>query len=183
LKGPDVKGVIFTELVNFMESEGGVVFADEVLVEADLPNGGAFTSVGSYPTAHALKMVDIAAQKTGHSVAQLCEAYGRFLFGRFNVLFPDIMKLYTTVDALLDHVGPHIHEEVRVLYPGAQPPSVVTSRQGDALVVTYESHRPLAHIAYGLIARSIDHYGDPRQLTWQVNATGDRATFTLAPVS
>lgn len=178
-----MKGVIFTELVNFMESAGGVVFADEVLVEADLPNGGAFTSVGSYPTAHALKMVDIAAQKTGHSVPKLCEDYGRFLFDRFHVLFPDIMKLYATVDDLLDHVGPHIHEEVRVLYPGAQPPNVVTSREGDALIVTYESHRPLAHIAYGLIARSIDHYGDPRQLTWEASAFGTNAIFTLAPAS
>lgn len=176
-----MKGVIFTELVNFMEQGFSIVFADEVLTEADLPGGGAFTSVGSYPSAHALKLVTIASEKSGAPVPELCEKYGSFLFDRFQALFPDIMKLYATVDALLDHVGPHIHEEVRVLYPGAQPPSVTTTREGDALVVTYESHRPLAHIAHGLIARSIEHYGDLRKLTWQASASGDRAVFRLAP--
>ena len=176
-----MKGVIFTELVNFMEDAVGVVFADEVLTKADLPNGGAFTAVGSYPSAHALKLVDIASEMSGIPGDELCRKYGSFLFGRFHVLFPDIMKLYATVDALLDHVGPHIHEEVRILYPGAQPPSVVTTREGDDLVVTYESHRPLAHIAYGLIAQSIEHYQDPRILTWEANASGNRAVFKLAP--
>ena len=175
-----MKGVIFTELVNFMEELAGVVFTDEVLVEAELPHGGAFSSVGSYPSAEALKLVTIASEKSGVPVSELCEKYGRFLFDRFTVLFPDIMKLYDSVDALLDHVGPHIHEEVRVLYPGAQPPIVNTTRDGDALVVNYESHRPMAHIAYGLIARSVEHYGDPRKLSWETNAKGDRATFRLA---
>lgn len=175
-----MKGVIFTELVNFMEEAGGVVFADQVLVDADLPHGGAFTAVGSYPSAEALKIVTIASERSGIPVPELCEKYGRYLFERFNVLFPDIMQLYHTVDALLDHVGPHIHEEVRMLYPGARPPSVTTSRDGDAIIVTYESHRPMAHIAYGLIAQSIEHYRDPRRLTWQSNAAGDRATFRLS---
>lgn len=174
-----MKGVIFTELVNFMEKLAGVVFTDEVLVEADLSHGGAYSSVGSYPSAEALKLVTIAAEKSGVPVSELCEKYGRFLFDRFNVLFPDIMKLYDNADALLDHVGPHIHEEVRVLYPGAQPPSISTKREDDALIVEYESHRPMAHIAYGLIARSVEHYGDPRKLTWEANAQGNRAKFRL----
>lgn len=175
-----MKGVIFTELVNFMEQLAGVVFTDDVLVEADLPHGGAFSAVGSYPSAEALKLVTIASEKSGIPVPELCEKYGRFLFDRFVVLFPDIMSLYDNVDALLDHVGPHIHEEVRVLYPGAQPPSVTTKREGDTLIVEYESHRPMAHIAYGLIARSVEHYGDPRKLTWDASAQGNRASFRLA---
>lgn len=178
-----MKGVIFTELVGFMEEVAGVVFADEVLMEANLPHGGAYSSVGSYPSAEALSLVGIASEKSGIPAADLCDKYGRYLFDRFNVLFPDIMKLYTSVDALLDHVGPHIHEEVRVLYPGAQPPSVTTEHNGDTMTVTYESHRPMAHIAHGLIARSIEYYHDPRTLIWEANDRGDRATFTLKPAA
>lgn len=178
-----MKGVIFTELVNFMEKVAGVVMTDEIILEADLPSGGAFTSVGSYPSSDALKLVTLASEKSGVPIDKLCRDYGTFLFERFLVLFPAIMKQYPSVDALLDHVGPHIHEEVRVLYPGAKPPSVTTLRDGDALVVNYESHRPLAHIAYGLIAGSIEHYRDDRTLTWEHNETGDRATFRLAPAA
>lgn len=178
-----MKGVIFTELVRFMEDVGGLVFADTVLVEADLPHGGAYSAVGSYPSAEALSLVEIASEKSGIPAAELCERYGRYLFDRFTVLFPNIMGAYDSVDALLDHVGPHIHQEVRMIYPGASPPQVSTRHDGDTVIVTYESHRPMAHIAHGLIARSIEHYGDPRSLEWEANDRGDRATFTLKPAA
>ncbi|PEQ10506.1 hypothetical protein B2G71_22020 [Novosphingobium sp. PC22D] len=176
-----MKGVIFTELVQFMEQNFGIIFVDEVLTQADLPGGGAFTSVGSYPSSQALKIVTIASEKSGVPLEELCQNYGSFLFDRFGELFPDIMELYDSADALLSHVGPHIHEEVRILYRDAQPPSVTTEKDGDTLIVTYESHRPLGHIAYGLIRRSLEVYKDPRSLTWEVSPRADRAVFRLAP--
>lgn len=174
-----MKGIIFTELVNFMEKQGGVLFADEVLEEADLDHGGGYSTVGTYRHEEALALVGIVSARTGTSVPELCETFGRFLFERFLILFPEIMQRFTDVDALLDHVGPHIHEEVRILYPGAQPPRVSTERKDGALLVHYESHRPMAHIAFGLIAQGMVHFCDARVLRWTHNSNGDRATFQL----
>ena len=50
-----MNGVIFTELVSFLETVHGVAFADAVISESRLPNDGAFTSVGNYPSAQALQ--------------------------------------------------------------------------------------------------------------------------------
>lgn len=175
-----MKGLIFTELVRFIEDNYGFLAADDIIMEADLPNGGAFTSVENYPSSHAIRMVELASEKSGTPIPDLLMAFGRFLLDRFRTLFPDILAAYTSVDDLMSHVASHIHEEALIIYPDAQPPGIRASREGGALVISYESHRPLAHIAYGLIERSLVLYDDPRKLEWSVNATGDRATFRLA---
>ena len=178
---PTVKGIIFTELVEFLEARYGIEFADAVITDSDLENDGAFTSVGNYPSQDALTMVGIAAQLSGTEGAQICQDYGSWLFGRFNVLFPDIMARYSSADALLMHVGSHIHEEVRVLYPDARPPQIEAVSDGAQLTVTYRSHRPMAHIAYGLIRECLTEHDDPRQLRWADDARADAATFIISP--
>jgi hypothetical protein len=175
-----MKGVIFTELVGYLESEHGFDFADAVITGSKLPNDGAFTSVGNYPSAQALAMVGVASALSGIDGAVLCQDYGSWLFGRFGVLFPDIMKSYPTAESLLMHVGSHIHEEVRILYPDARPPHIGAIAEGDTMTVTYRSHRPMAHIAFGLIRQCLVSYGDPRQVHWLDTGRADEARFHIA---
>lgn len=175
--------MIFTELVDFMETTGGAAFADAVLLRADLPNDGAFTAVGNYPASYAVDMVAAASAITGIDGNILCENYGSFLFTRLLDHFPQIVASYTSSNGLLRHVASHIHEEVRVLYPDAKPPLIETVDDGDALRVRYESHRPFAHIAFGLIRACLVHYGDPRGIQWERAGSAYSATFRIAPVA
>jgi hypothetical protein len=178
-----MKGIIFAELIGFLELHLGEAGADAVLVAADLPHGGAYTRVGTYPAEEALAIVGAASAHTGIDAATLLADYGSYLFTRFGALFPDIMAAYTDADSLLDHVGSHIHHEVTILYPDAQPPTVSTRHDGDSITVDYHSHRPLAHIAFGLIRQALVSYGDPRQLSWSASADTTRAQFTIAPAA
>lgn len=178
-----MKGIIFAELIGFLEQQLGEAGADAVLVAANLSHGGAYTRVGSYPAAEALAIVAAASAHTGIDCETLLADYGSYLFTRFGILFPDIMAAYNNADALLDHVGSHIHHEVTILYPDAQPPSVSTRHDGDSILVDYHSHRPLAHIAFGLIRQALVVYGDPRQLSWTANGDTTRAQFVIAPIA
>lgn len=176
-----MKGVIFTELMGFIEARHGVAVADQVILDSAVPNDGAYTSVGSYPTHEALALIDAAARLEGVPGALLCQDYGSWLFGRFGVLFPTIMAHYPTADALLLHVGSHIHEEVRILYPDARPPMIEAVATGDTMTVRYRSHRPMAHIAFGLVRACLAAYGDKRELRWSPTAGATEAMFTIAP--
>lgn len=175
-----MKGVIFTELVGFLETHHGAAFADAVITQSELPNDGAFTSVGNYPSAQALAMVGVASRLSGVAGSVLCEDYGAWLFGRFGVLFPTIMASYPTAESLLMHVGSHIHEEVRVLYPDARPPEIGAVSDGATITVSYRSHRPMAHIAFGLIRQCLVSYGDTRAVRWLDAGRADEATFYIS---
>lgn len=175
-----MKGLIFSELIRFMEETQSPLFAEQVIAAADLPNDAAFSRIGVYPTAYALKLVVAASEISGAPASALSEAFGKYLFARFTVLYPDILSSYTSAESLLEHVRAHIHQDVKVLYPDATPPEVTAHKQDGQFMIEYRSHRPLAHIAFGLMQGCLDHFDDPRAIEWvQCSEKGDAATFRI----
>ncbi len=176
-----MKGIIFTQLIGFIEEHVGISLAEQVIEKAALPNEAAFATVGTYPAQWALTMVAAASELSGIPAEKLCADYGEWLFARFTVLYPQLIDQYPDADAMLDHVGSHIHEEVTILYPDAKPPMVAMQRDGDTAIVEYASHRPLAYIALGLIRGCLTHYNDLRIVSWTPGADLTRAQFHIVP--
>ena len=175
-----VKGIIFTELVGFLDHAGGPDFAEKVLEDAGLPHGGAYSRVARYPWQEAVRVVEAASRETGAEFSDLCQQFGAYLFERFTVLYPEIIGRYSDAEALLSHVEDHIHEDVKILYPDAEPPTVTVRNEGNRLRVEYASHRPFAHIAHGLVAGAMNHFGDLRDLEWLTSSEGGtRAAFAM----
>ena len=175
-----MKGIIYSELVGFLDVKGGPSFTEEVLAGAELPHGGAFSRVSRYPWEQAVQVVTSASKISGADANDLCEEFGKFLFDRFTVLYTEIVERYPTAEGMLAHVEDHIHEEVRVLYPDAEPPHVASWKDDDGFVVEYSSHRPFAHIAFGLVQGCMKHFGDPRSINWvDRDPTGKTAYFRI----
>jgi hypothetical protein len=176
-----MKGIIYSELVSFLDVKGGPSFTEEVLDGAQLPHGGAFSRVSRYPWEQAVQVVTSASRVSGLDANDLCQEFGRFLFDRFTVLYTEIVERYPTAEGMLGHVESHIHEEVQVLYPDAVPPTVKSWQEADnSFVVEYSSHRPFAHIAYGLVEGCMEHFGDPRSIKWiNPDPSGKTAYFRI----
>lgn len=174
-----MKGVIFTEMVRFMEHAQSAEFVDEIITAAQLPNDGAFTSVGNYPSEYALSMVEQASKSSGIEVAELCRLFGHYLYKRFLILYPDIIEAYKSAEELLAHVGSHIHSEVRILYPDARPPHIESTIVDGGFMLSYKSHRPMAAIACGLVQGCMEHFNDQRELEWSFADGGKSASFTI----
>lgn len=175
-----MKGIIYSELVGFLDVKGGPDFTEQVLDNAELPHGAAFSRVAQYPWEQAVQVVTSASKISGLDANDLCEEFGRFLFDRFTVLYWEIVDRYPTAEGMLSHVESHIHEEVRILYPDAAPPTVSTWAEDDGFVVQYSSHRPFAHIAYGLVQGCMQHFGDDRSIKWvNPDSSGKTAHFRI----
>ena len=175
-----MKGIIYSELVGFLDEKGGPSFTEDVLAGAELPHGGAFSRISLYPWEQAVQVVTSASRISGVDANDLCEEFGKFLFDRFTVLYTEIVERYPTAEAMLSHVEDHIHEEVRVLYPDAEPPQVASWKEDDGFVVEYSSHRPFAHIAFGLVQGCMKHFNDSRSINWvNRDPTGQTAFFRI----
>lgn len=176
-----MKGLIFVELMGFLEEALGAAAQEDIVSDAALPNDAAFTVIGTYPTDYAIALVAQAAHRTGICPDAICRDFGRYLYNRFQTIFPDIMSRYGTARDLLAHVEAHIHEEVRKIYPDARPPLVTTRDAGAEYYVEYESHRPLAHVAFGLVEQCIAAYQEASVAEWVPESTATRATFVIRP--
>ncbi|WFF41705.1 guanylate cyclase [Salinicola endophyticus] len=176
-----MKGLIFVELMNFLDEQLGEDITERVVAAASLPNEAAFTAVGNYPSHYASALVAAAARLTGSDATTMCEDFGRFIFLRFEKRFPHLLERYRSARELLEHVQGHIHEEVKVIYPDASPPQVETHSDIEGYTVTYRSHRGFAHIAYGLVAQCISFYSEESDVYWKSDSTAHDACFIIRP--
>ena len=177
-----MKGVIFTEFLSFVESQFDLAMVDHLITATDPKSGGSYTSVGTYDVHELFAMVAELSKQTEKPVGELVKAFGGHLFKHFTVAHAETLGDVATTEQLLSQVDDRIHVEVRKLYPDAELPSIVF-RQIDEKIseVLYNSSRPLADLAEGLIETSICHFGDPISLIREDLAPGDgtAARFTL----
>lgn len=155
-----MKGVIFSEMIRWVEEAFSPAVADEMITRANLPNDGSYTAVGSYPHEQALAMIGQLVEITGKPVSELAEAYGFWLAPRFAQLYPQVFKNYTDTVSFLRGVDGIHRKEVTMLYPDARTPDVLAEIDGEELKVSYASHRPFADVAFGLIKGYIVFFGE-----------------------
>ncbi|MES1941390.1 heme NO binding domain-containing protein [Salinisphaera sp. T5B8] len=168
--------------MNFMEEQFGYQLTDEVVDAAAIPDDAAFTTIGRYPSEYATRLITAAADCTNVSATELCRAFGRYLFTRFEIRFPHMIQCYPSARSLLCHVEAHIHEEVRALYPDAKPPSVTTLEVDGAMHVIYQSDRPFAQIAFGLVDQCIVSYGEHSTVEWCEDNSDSHARFVIRSI-
>lgn len=148
-----MKGMVFTEFLELIETQFGLQVVDEMIEKAHLKSGGAYTTVGNYPHTEMIHMVVELHKSTNIPVKDLMIVFGKYLFGKLAAtLHKDIIKNISDPFDLLQNIEDTIHVEVKKLYTDARPPMFETfSRTDKELVIIYQSARKFGDLAEGLI--------------------------------
>ena len=155
-----MRGIVFTEFLDFVDQAAGPEMTEKMIDACDLPSGGAYTSVGTYDHGEMIDMLTFLNRATGQDVSDMVKAFGRHLFGQLADSHASIIGDQKGLLDFLQGIEEHIHTEVRKLYPDAELPKFRTERPSDDhLTMHYESARPFADLAYGMILGASDHFG------------------------
>lgn len=166
-----MKGLVFTTFYSHVEERYGIDMLEDIIEDADLPNKGAFTSVGTYPFQDMVALVTALTRRTGKPLATVLEDFGHDCFGKWVSYVPAHFEDKDLFD-ILEGID-HFHEdEVRKLYPDAELPSFkVQSRDDHCLVLNYFSCKPLADLAAGVIKGAAAHLGESIEVKhWPVTS-------------
>lgn len=155
-----MKGIVFTEFLDMVESEFGLEVADKVILESEVPNQGSYIAVGTYHHSEMVSLVIKLSENTGIAIPDLLKAFGKYLFGRFVKGFPQFFLGIDSAFKFLLTIENNIHVEVKKLYPDAELPSFDTFLEEDKLVMIYNSERGLADLAEGLILGCKSYYNE-----------------------
>lgn len=154
-----MKGIVFTEFLSFVELIHGDDFVDDMIAESGVE--AHYTSVGTYEFSELASLVTTYCKMTGTSMPDALRSFGNALARVFQAKFRVFYGTYDTTLEFLAHVDSHIHVEVRKLYPDAQLPKFeLIERSPRCLSLRYESCRPLADLAVGLIEGSASYWGE-----------------------
>ena len=178
-----MKGVVFTEFLEFVAAGQGEDMVDDIIADSELSNGGAYTSVGTYDHREMVRLCAALSRRAGMSLPDVLLAFGSHLSARFAILFPEFFARSATLFDLLASIEPFIHVEVRKLYPDAQLPRfTLIERQPASMVLDYASERHLSPLAKGLILGTARHYGVAARVSDEpIETPGGPATrFTVA---
>lgn len=153
-------GIIFTHLVEMIETEISVEMADEILDEAELSTGGAYTTVGHYPFEDVLAIVNLLSEKTDTPIPDLIFTFGQYLFPKLVAGHKHILPEDATLMDLLVQLDSNIHVEVLKLYPNATLPTFsILEKTSDSISLEYGSPRQLDTLAAGLITGGSHYFG------------------------
>jgi hypothetical protein len=168
-----MKGLVFTYLLEFLEAEHGLVFVDRLLSETDLPSGGAYTVVGTYDASEMIALIGTLSRLTGQSPREVCILAGSALFPRLMESLVDDPAEYASAVSVIESLESIIHVHVRKLYPDAELPRFDTRRlDDDRLEVIYQSSRPFADLAEGLMRGCCDHFGENVEISRDASENG-----------
>lgn len=176
-----MKGIVFTEFLEMVEKEFGMLVADKIVTESELKSGGAYTAVGTYDHAEMVQLVTQLSNETKLSISDLLLAYGEYFFKVLVDSYPVFFKDVPNAFAFLSSIENYIHVEVLKLYPDAELPSFDISQKGDkVLEMVYHSERKLAAFARGLINSSIKYFKEEISIeTEDLSGDGSEVKFIL----
>lgn len=176
-----MKGVVFTEFLDFADSQFGMAIVEESVAASDLPSSGAYTTVGTYDHTELITILKQICSRTGKSASEVLIDFGSHLFGSLVKGDPSLLNGSTDSFSLLERVEGVIHVEVRKLYPDAQLPTFRHERlSSNELHLEYQSSRALGDLAEGLLRGCFIHFGDTVDIQRQpISADGQRVRFHL----
>ncbi len=176
-----MKGIVFKELISMMESTFGDDLTEDILGDLSLKSEGAYTSVGYYDHSEILDIVTSLSEKTGVESSKLVKTFGRHLLDTFHKIHPEYFNKKDALD-FMKSVDNYIHVEVKKLHPDAELPKLdFTENENGSMTLIYQSTKPFADLAEGLIERCIEVFEDDINLNITDRTSSTRREFILTP--
>jgi hypothetical protein len=176
-----MKGLIFSEFLEYVESTYSANTVDDIIEACDLSTGGAYTAVGSYPHEEMVGLVAALSEQSGVSSSELLRKFGNYLFARLIEGFPHFTHNAGSTFELLYFVEEYMHQEVCKLYPDAKLPTFeYESSHPNRLILIYRSIRPFADLAHGMIEGVIQHFGEDISIDRDMSSTEKKTAVRFA---
>jgi len=179
-----MKGIVFDEFLQMVESVYGLQTVDTIITNSYLPSGGAYTSVGTYDFNEMVELVTNLSKEIDVPVPSLLYRFGHYLFDSLVKAHPEVVSSYKSPIALVASIEDHIHVHVRKLYPNAELPTFTILEQDEkSLRLIYTSSRGLYMLAKGLMERTFEYFGQKVEVGHKlIQEDGKEVEFVLRRV-
>ena len=176
-----MKGVVFTEFLEMVESRFGYETVDAILTMSKLPSGGIYTSIGTYSHHEMVILIENLYKKTNIEISILLEGFGEYLFSSLYKSYHSMFSNLHCAFDMLKSVEHYIHVEVKKLYPDAELPTFQVKQLNDkTLVMDYSSDRSMGDLAVGLIKGCLKQFGESAVISKELlSADGSKVRFTI----
>lgn len=164
-----MKGIVFTEFLEMVETAYGLEVVDTIIEKSNLPSEGVYTSVATYEFNEMVSLITELSKEVDVPPGDLIYTFGHYLFSSLGKAHPEVIQNYNSPLGLLYSIEDHIHVHVKKLYPDAELPSFkVLEKTDNSLTMVYSSTRGLYRLAHGLIEKTFEHFNGRAYVTYEL---------------
>lgn len=176
-----MKGIVFTEFLEFVEDHHGILVVDKIINNSDLKSGGIYTTVGTYEHHEIVQLVTQLSSELNIDINTLLGVYGEHFFNVLLNSYPSFFDSQTDCFDFLSTVDNYIHPEVLKLYHDAELPRFYVEEKTDKdLVLIYSSERGMYTFAEGLMKGCLAHFKDESEIkSTLLDEHGKRVKFHI----
>jgi len=165
-----MKGVIFTEFVEFVEERYGFDTADEILVD-EKGEDRIFTQAGNYPFDDLVAVITTLCKVENIELKEVLYYFGEYLFERLAKMASFLIEGSTSSFDLISKVDSYIHIEVKKLYPDADLPKFRVRSQSDTVLeMEYQSEKRLEELGKGLMSGCAKFFNENVDITYHIES-------------
>jgi len=169
LNSKKMKGIVFTEFMEMVETKFGLEIVDNIIESSKLPSEGVYTSIAIYDFNELLSLLDQLSEEVQISVEDLTYTFGLYLFSSLSNAHPEVISSYNSPLGLLYAIEDHIHVHVKKLYPEAELPTFkILEKTEVSLSMVYSSSRGLYRLAHGLMEKTFEHFNGAADITFEL---------------
>ena len=176
-----MKGIVFTEFLEMVETAYGLETVDLIIESSDLKSKGIYTSIGTYDFNEMLSLITNLSEEVSIPVDDLLYQFGKYFFYSLTDAHPKIFKQYNSPIKFLASIENHIHVHVAKIYPEAELPTFeVVNDSIKNITMIYKSERALYRFAHGLMEKTLEYYKIDGTVTYEkLNEKGTEVKFTI----
>jgi len=176
-----MKGIVFTEFLDLVETKFGLEMVDTIVSNADLPSNGIYTSVGTYSFSEMLSLLVNLNKETGISIDELLLVYGEHFFSVVEDSYSFFLREFKDPIEMLASIENHIHVEVRKIYPDAELPTFnVIEKSENTLIMIYKSSRSMHCFGLGLMNKTFEYFNtEATILVEKIKEDGTEVKFSI----
>lgn len=176
-----MKGIVFTEFLEMVESKFGLETVDNIIEQTDLKSEGIYTSIGTYDFNEMVSLITGLSNEVNIPVDDLIYTFGLYLFSSLTIAHPEVIQSYNSPIGLLYSIEDHIHVHVKKLYPDAELPTFkILDKTATSISMIYSSSRGLYRLAHGLMEKTFEHFNGSAIITYElIKEDGTEVKFDI----
>lgn len=176
-----MKGIVFTEFLDLVESKFGLEMVDKIISASNLPSEGIYTAIGTYSFSEMIQLLQNLSKNTSISVDDLLLVYGEHFFSILETNYSSLLAMYKDPIEMLSSIENHIHVEVQKIYPKAELPTfIVEEKKEDSLIMIYKSSRAMHHFGLGLMNKTFTHFNSTGKIVLEkIKKDGTEVRFII----
>ncbi len=149
--GGTMKGIFFTEFLEMVEREYGLILTEKIISDLGTGNNGVYEATTDYPYSQFVELCNLLGFEVKSSVSDVVKNFGEYLFSRLVILFRPSFAGNSSIFDFLDQIDEFIHNKIQERFTPVEIPRFRAVKINDSTFqMSYQTEKLLIDLAIGL---------------------------------